>query len=104
MINIEGRVQVLPNSVSYDSGKLRVGEESLPAVIQSLISDNGVVQVIFPADKVDAVIEGLQQMKEEAEKNHSSDIYIPTSDKEIELAAQEAEKLKKVEDEVRVPE
>lgn len=89
MININGSIQVVPTQVSVESGTLRVDENNTqPAVIQTLNTMVGPVQVIYPAQAIDSVIDGLKQAKEEADKKQPpTDLYIPSSMNEAEAVA-----------------
>lgn len=95
MLQIQGTLQVIPVSVHTESGTLRVdeGQPEQPAVVQTYVSLNGPVQVVFPADTVPQLIEQLQNAADEANSKPSSDIYIPSSMQEAEAIAKTQEQL-----------
>lgn len=74
-IIVDGALQVIPQATIAEPGELKVavaeGEDprSVPSVIQSLLTDSGVVQVIYNMQGVDKTIEALQNAKKEALEN-----------------------------------
>lgn len=87
MLQINGVLQVMPVSVSTEAGALRTEEKSQPSVIQTVTTLNGPVQIVWPLEHVDQIIDSLKKAKEEAEKKPiptNSDLYIPDSALEVE--------------------
>lgn len=77
MLSIQGAIQILPESISIEPGKLRMKEDKTEnAVVLTVMSTSGPVQIIFPADSIDKLAEGLIKGKEQSE-NEPSDIYVP---------------------------
>jgi hypothetical protein len=78
---------IIPGSASAESGTLRLGEEETvqAAVVQTFITANGPVQIVFPTSAVDGVIKQLQDAKDEAEQQPitSADLVIPGSAQEV---------------------
>lgn len=95
MFQIQGSILVVPLAVTTDSGTYSEGEGKppSPAVIQSFDTLVGRIQVIIPIEHVDQTIEGLKTAKEGAEKETSSDLYIPRSDEEVQQFAQQIGKV-----------
>ena len=98
MLRIQGTLQIIPVSVQTESGTLRVddSEGEQPAVVQTFITMNGPVQVVFPVDSVEHLIDGLRQAKAEAEKNTPAakgSLYVPSSMEEAEHMAKAQEQL-----------
>lgn len=98
MLQIQGSLVVIPQSVSMDTGTMRVSEDqpSLPAVVQTLHTLSGDVTIVFPIDTVDQVIHGLQEKKKAAKKEAqatSSDLVIPGSMQEVESFAKAVNEL-----------
>ncbi len=68
MLIIDGVLQVVPQSISTDTGEMRVEDKTQSAIVQSFLTANGVVQVIIPTENVDGVIRALENAKLEADK------------------------------------
>lgn len=85
MLIINGSLQIIPIGISTDVGKVQLeeGKEHEPAIIQTFISENGPVQIIIPANRVDTVIENLREAKDKAQAE-TSDLFIPNSDQQVE--------------------
>lgn len=99
MLTVEGVIQVLPTSVSYDTGDLRAEGKTEPAIILSFSAPNGTVQIILPAGSTDQIIEGMKEIQKKVNQK-SSDLYVPPSAEE---GIQQAEILKKTHDEITTP-
>ena len=76
MLNIQGAIQIIPDSVSAEPGKLQIADEAKNAVIITLLTQSGPVQVIIPSEFVGDIADGL---KEAADKSttESPDLYVP---------------------------
>lgn len=90
MLQISGVLQVIPVSVVTEPGQLSDSEsnETQPAVVQTINTLNGPIQVVWPVEHIDTVTESLIKAKElaleEKPATTSGDLYIPGSDLEVE--------------------
>jgi hypothetical protein len=102
LLAIEGAIQLIPHAIASDVGTLRVEDKTQPAIIQSFQTQSGVVQVIYPVEEIDRVIEGLNHAKEQSAKaeQSSSDLYIPPS---ADVGIKQAEEFQKLQDEIATP-
>jgi hypothetical protein len=95
---IIGTIQIIPGSVGTELGELKMGEESEQTIVLTFNDETATIQVVLPPHAVDGVIKGLQQAKEEFEKNPApkkSDLYIPGNAQEVEQVAQLKENIEK---------
>jgi len=99
MISIQGTVQIIPLSVSSDSGSITAeGQSPQSVVIQTLQTQNGLFQIVLPIEAISGIIDGLKNAQIEAEKEAAkADIYVPSSMGEVENIAKAK---KRLEDEV----
>ena len=94
MLVIDGAIRLVPLQIAADTGTFKLEEDQpeTAAVIQTIITANGPVQVIYPVDVVDDLIRVLSEAKQEAGKGvkPNTDLYIPNSMSEADaLAARE---------------
>jgi hypothetical protein len=96
VLQIQGVIQLIPSSIATEAGSLRVDEtQTQPAVVQSISTLNGIVQVVYPTSAIDEVIKGLQAAKKEAEETTpSTDLYIPQSMAEADNIAKAQREIK----------
>lgn len=92
MLTIQGVVQIYPLSINIEDGTLSMGDKEQPAVVQTLLTESGPVQVVFPVEHIDAIVDALGKAKEKAEKP-KSDLYIPSSEEEVKQIADLTEKV-----------
>lgn len=96
MLAIQGAIQIIPESVSCEPGKLKVGEESKGAVVITYITTSGPVQIVLPSEHVDSIADGMKSAKQEAD-NESADLYIPSGGMaEAEQIAKGAEEIQNI--------
>lgn len=86
MLQIAGILQAIPVSIQTEAGSLTTGEgQQEPAVILTVNTLQGPVQVILPTSIVGTLVKGLNEASEEAQKQTPhSDLYLPGSDLEVE--------------------
>jgi hypothetical protein len=76
MLNIQGALQLIPESVSVEPGKLNADGNEISAIVASFNSGQGIIQVILPIDSVDTIVSSILEAKKRSEQQNS-DIYIP---------------------------
>lgn len=93
MIQIDGTLKVVPEQIAADVGKLNINGNEQQAVVQTMITQNGIIQAIFPMEALDGLIDILVRTREEARKQDTG-IYIPKSEDEINVLARAQEEIK----------
>lgn len=93
MLNIQGAIQVIPEAISVEPGKLNADGNEMRAVIASFNSGLGIVQIVLPSDSVQEIVDSILEAKKKAEEE-SSNIYIPQG------GMQEAEQIAKAKDNI----
>jgi hypothetical protein len=62
MLQIQGSVQILPQSVAVDSGEVTIQGKTDTAVILRMISEVGEIRVILPKDNAEAIAKSMIQL------------------------------------------
>lgn len=94
MIQIDGALKIIPEQIAADIGKLDINGHEQQAVVQTLITSNGIIQAIFLMDSLDGLIDLLVRTRERARKQDTAGIYIPKSEDEINVLARAQEEIK----------
>jgi hypothetical protein len=102
MLQIQGALQILPATISTEPGEIRAEDGTTQsAIVLTLGTLSGPVQIIVPTSSVEAIIKGITEANKQAaevSKTNSSDLYVPGSAMEVEQIKKAHDQLNKRED------
>lgn len=88
MFQIEGVLNLLPESVATTGGEIKDGDENpRPAIVHTVVTGSGAVRIIYPLENVDMIIDQFRAAKQMLEDQENSGLYIPKSQSEIDEVA-----------------